>query len=94
MCVTTFTSLRFHLLCLCAPALSPACSLSCGVIFVSYALHVKYQPYAVSDMPIDLSGDVLLQAGTRIVYVFNLNGLETLYLVTSFFILLAGESCL
>ncbi len=90
--LATLVYVHFPCVCVRASGSVPGCSLSCGVIFVSYALHVKYQPYAVSEMPLDLSGDVLLQAGTRIVYVFNLNGLESLYLVTSFFILLAGES--
>jgi hypothetical protein len=60
---------RARAVCVCVCGVCLSCSLSCGVVFVSYALHARYKPYAVSEMPIDLSGGALNQAGVRIVYV-------------------------
>ncbi len=49
----------------------PSCSLSVGIIFTSYALHVKYMPFLPPNN--DMLGDkVALQSGMAMVYVRRL----------------------
>jgi hypothetical protein len=64
-------------------------SLSVGVIFISYALQVKFQPYASSGVTNDLDS-MDFTSNLRLVYTYKLNSLESMYLVTSMFILLSG----
>lgn len=66
---------------------------SVGIIFVSYALHVHYQPFLDPEPPSaidDSTGRSLVAQGVQLIYAYKYNSLETLYLITSLFILLAG----
>lgn len=67
--------------------------ISVGILFISYALHVHFHPFldpVKADAVHDRHGASFLTRGVKLVYTFKYNTLETLYLVTSLFILLAG----
>lgn len=68
--------------------------LSVGVLFISYSLQVQCKPFVDPNMDLarslGSSGSGFPGKGSHLAYTFNYNALETLLLVTSLFILLAG----
>ena len=67
-------------------------SLSVGIIFLSYALHVRVQPFLDRldlEVPAD-SAEHARKEGAVLNYVFMYNKLESVYLVCSMVILLCG----
>ena len=67
-------------------------SLSVGIVFISYMMHVKYQPFMdqLSVKGGTLSQEHVAKDGSVLSYVFSYNRLEAYYLVASMFVLLCG----
>lgn len=67
-------------------------SLSVGIIFLSYALHVRVQPF-LDRLDLEVPADSVEHArkeGAVLNYVFMYNKLESVYLICSLVILLCG----
>ena len=74
-----------------APSLRPH-SLSIAIIFSSYVLQSRFHPF-LDVLDIDSTEDTLerfRREGAVLNYVFKYNLLETVYLITSMFVLLSG----